>query len=271
MAMDEGVTDILKKESIVQHSSTASSTNDSPSQAKILNLRQRKWNSVSKEWQEWHDVQATHAPDLPSPPSQQTQSQSQLQPPAAAAAISRASATEIIVSNRPTNGNQCMSFYKNVARIRPLLDREHDLSARPTSTHIPNTKIINSNSNNSNIQINNSSSSNNTSHNNKGISYRRRRPISPHSGGTMMFQGQQTNSININVMIHTLGSLFKKRSIQDTLPVITATTSTRTMAMHGQVMEQLITHHLDLVIHLGCVILCLALRPQRIHSPPGWI
>jgi hypothetical protein len=111
MAMDEGTLDILKKESIVQHSLATDSTSSSISQAKVLNLRQRKWNSIRKEWQEWHDVQATHAPDLPSPPSQQPQSQIQPQPPVAAA-ISRASATEIAVSSRSTSGNHLMSCYK---------------------------------------------------------------------------------------------------------------------------------------------------------------
>ncbi|KAH7050632.1 hypothetical protein BKA57DRAFT_307337 [Linnemannia elongata] len=100
MAMDEGTIDVLKKESIVQHSVAADSTNNASSQSKVLNLRQRKWNSVSKEWQEWHDVQATHAPDLPSPPSQQPQPQPQ---PPAINAISRTSAIEVAVLGRPTN------------------------------------------------------------------------------------------------------------------------------------------------------------------------
>ncbi|KAF9395324.1 hypothetical protein CPC16_008684 [Podila verticillata] len=38
--------------------------------ARVLNMRQRKWNSARKEWQEWHEVQATHAPELSSITSQ---------------------------------------------------------------------------------------------------------------------------------------------------------------------------------------------------------
>ncbi|KAF9427404.1 hypothetical protein BGZ94_004974 [Podila epigama] len=33
--------------------------------ARTLNMRQRKWNSVLKEWQEWHEVQATHTASVP--------------------------------------------------------------------------------------------------------------------------------------------------------------------------------------------------------------
>ncbi|KAF8965162.1 hypothetical protein BGZ46_000649 [Entomortierella lignicola] len=55
-------------ESAGSSSSTSSSSSSSPSQssspleAKVLNMRQRKWNSVNKEWQEWQEVQATHTP-----------------------------------------------------------------------------------------------------------------------------------------------------------------------------------------------------------------
>lgn len=42
----------------------------SASAVKVLNIRQRKWNSVSKEWQEWQDVQATHTPNISPPPVQ---------------------------------------------------------------------------------------------------------------------------------------------------------------------------------------------------------
>ncbi|KAG0374269.1 hypothetical protein BGX24_010626 [Mortierella sp. AD032] len=93
MAVEDGVTGNPKGDSRAQHMSTAISANDPPpSQTKVLNLRQRKWNSVSKEWQEWQDVQATHAPDLPSPPSQQPQSlatPSTMPPTAAGFAILR--------------------------------------------------------------------------------------------------------------------------------------------------------------------------------------
>ncbi|KAF9111950.1 hypothetical protein BGX27_004210 [Mortierella sp. AM989] len=59
--------------------STPSSSSSLPppsSEVKVLNLRQRKWNSISKEWQEWQEVQATHTPHLPLPMSHTSEMQS---------------------------------------------------------------------------------------------------------------------------------------------------------------------------------------------------
>jgi len=49
-----------------QKSTDGSSVMPTPN-VKVLNIRQRKWNSVSKEWQEWQEVQATHTPNIPPP------------------------------------------------------------------------------------------------------------------------------------------------------------------------------------------------------------
>ncbi|KAF9540810.1 hypothetical protein EC957_003732 [Mortierella hygrophila] len=86
-----------------------------------------------------------------------------------------------------------------------------------------------------------------------------------------MFRGRLTNCIRIHTTIRTLSSLSRTQCTLDIPPAITATTSTRTMAMHGQIMELSIMRHLVLVIHPGCVILCPALRVLHVHNPRGWI
>ncbi|KAF9291552.1 hypothetical protein BGZ68_003490 [Mortierella alpina] len=68
MGMDEGMEDGLGtslSNSGKEASKTAGTVGVHSSNVRTLNLRQRKWNSVRKEWQEWHDVQATHASDTP--------------------------------------------------------------------------------------------------------------------------------------------------------------------------------------------------------------
>ncbi|KAF9925384.1 hypothetical protein BGZ65_007784 [Modicella reniformis] len=63
MMMDEGVGEVVKTPIKMLDHQLASA--GELSNAKVLNIRQRKWNSVSKEWQEWQEVQATHTPDIP--------------------------------------------------------------------------------------------------------------------------------------------------------------------------------------------------------------
>ncbi|KAI7819201.1 hypothetical protein BC939DRAFT_460538 [Gamsiella multidivaricata] len=77
MNMDEGVLDSSKasiqdvnldgNNSSAVLSPSSSSSGTTVSSVKVLSLRQRKWNSVRKEWQDWQEVQATHTPDLPVP------------------------------------------------------------------------------------------------------------------------------------------------------------------------------------------------------------
>ncbi|CAO3567577.1 unnamed protein product [Mortierella alpina] len=66
MGMDEGLVDRFGA-SPSSHGNEATKATGTPevhtSNVRTLNLRQRKWNSARKEWQEWHDVQATHASD----------------------------------------------------------------------------------------------------------------------------------------------------------------------------------------------------------------
>ncbi|GJJ77102.1 hypothetical protein EMPS_09461 [Entomortierella parvispora] len=50
------------------HDSSGTQPHSSASNVKTLTLRQRKWNSDRKEWQEWQDVEATHVSDLQSYP-----------------------------------------------------------------------------------------------------------------------------------------------------------------------------------------------------------
>ncbi|KAF9927181.1 hypothetical protein BGZ67_007651 [Mortierella alpina] len=68
MNMDEGMVDGFRS-SLSNSGKEAPKSVGTPemhtSNVRTLNLRQRKWNSVRKEWQEWHDVQATHASDTP--------------------------------------------------------------------------------------------------------------------------------------------------------------------------------------------------------------
>ncbi|KAG0309694.1 hypothetical protein BGZ98_009452 [Dissophora globulifera] len=73
MLMDEGRSGntVVLSENLGQgvarnSSASSSSSSTASSTVKVLSLRQRKWNSVSKEWQEWQEVEATHTPDLPS-------------------------------------------------------------------------------------------------------------------------------------------------------------------------------------------------------------
>ncbi|KAG0216481.1 hypothetical protein BGX33_012569, partial [Mortierella sp. NVP41] len=104
MAMDDGDLDGPTKKdnaaAAAQQPSAPTShsrppAHDSPSQGKVLNLRQRKWNSARKEWQEWHDVQVTQTPDLPSPPGP-----SSSQSPAT---TSSTPITAIAIFSHPTN------------------------------------------------------------------------------------------------------------------------------------------------------------------------
>lgn len=50
------------------HDTSGTQPHNSTSSVKTLTLRQRKWNSDRKEWQEWQDVEATHVTDLQSYP-----------------------------------------------------------------------------------------------------------------------------------------------------------------------------------------------------------
>ncbi|KAF9428056.1 hypothetical protein BGZ76_002072 [Entomortierella beljakovae] len=83
MMMDEGTANIAKistsnsdlrllgynPEAGSSSTSSSSSSLTTTSEVKVLNMRQRKWNSVSKEWQEWQEVQCTHTPHLETPQS----------------------------------------------------------------------------------------------------------------------------------------------------------------------------------------------------------
>ncbi|KAF9951652.1 hypothetical protein BGZ72_006889 [Mortierella alpina] len=65
MSMDEGIVDASLSNPGKEAPRSAGIAEVHTSNVRTLNLRQRKWNSVRKEWQEWHDVQATHASDTP--------------------------------------------------------------------------------------------------------------------------------------------------------------------------------------------------------------
>lgn len=54
------------------HDTSGTQPYKSTSSVKTLTLRQRKWNSDRKEWQEWQDVEATHVSDLQSYPQGQS-------------------------------------------------------------------------------------------------------------------------------------------------------------------------------------------------------
>ncbi|KAI8353898.1 hypothetical protein B0O80DRAFT_498738 [Mortierella sp. GBAus27b] len=75
MMMDEA-TETDKPPEAMSIQEVAVERNATPtSSIKVLNMRQRKWNSATKSWQEWEDVQATHTPNdlLPFVHTQQTQ------------------------------------------------------------------------------------------------------------------------------------------------------------------------------------------------------
>ncbi|KAF9923474.1 hypothetical protein FBU30_006481 [Linnemannia zychae] len=142
MAIDEGAMNNSRPST--QQFSSMTSTTDS-TQTKILNFRQRKWNSVSKVWQEWHDVQATHTPDLPSPPSQQAQD------PAAR-------------YRHPANGIVSMESISDTEKNSFLQRQQHHNTPGPISSN--GVSSSNNNSNNSNDGKNNDSSNNISINNN---------------------------------------------------------------------------------------------------------
>ncbi|KAF9191241.1 hypothetical protein BGZ51_007561 [Haplosporangium sp. Z 767] len=77
MNTDDGAVETSRRlatNSAETSSEVANSVSQIAPNVRVLNLRQRKWNSVSKEWQEWQDVQATHTPDVSAPSGYPVQS-----------------------------------------------------------------------------------------------------------------------------------------------------------------------------------------------------
>ncbi|KAG0326335.1 hypothetical protein BGZ99_009687 [Dissophora globulifera] len=129
-------------------SASSSSSSTASSTVKVLSLRQRKWNSVSKEWQEWQEGLKLDIPWV----------MMELIPGSALAARRRhpngrlgvaVRVTDLVDSDHSTSkesdpDKSMVTTFRTKSRGAHM-ELEHDRSARPTLAHIP------SNTNNSYI------------------------------------------------------------------------------------------------------------------------